>query len=267
MIRLFKSLIGFCVIVIANGAYDDNNCFIAKENGKIIKQLGKCDGRHAPFSTFKIAIAVMEFDANILKSPLEPVVKTSDEIKQSLESSCIIKRYPTTLLWKSDSQNPLSWMTYSVVWYSQWITKQLGMEKFKNYVNILNYGNKDVSGDPRENNGLTHAWLNTSLRISPLEQVNFVEKLSQKQLPLSIQAQENTIKLIEQEKIWDDWQLYGKTGGGINGWFVGWIEKDYRRIVFAQYIDQQPDMLISSGRKARELAKDNLISLMFPHLK
>ena len=172
MNRLFKTLIGFYVIALANATYADNNYFIARENGKIIKQQGKCGLRHAPFSTFKLAIALMGFDANILKSPLEPTVETSNDIKQSLKSDDIIRKYPITMLWKSDNQNPQSWMTYSVVWYSQWVTKQLGVERFQKYVNKLDYGNRDLSGEKDKNNGLTHAWLNTSLRISPSEQVN-----------------------------------------------------------------------------------------------
>ncbi|WP_410528006.1 penicillin-binding transpeptidase domain-containing protein [Rickettsia sibirica] len=36
-------------------------------------------------------------------------------------------------VWKQ-SQTPKDWMKNSCVWYSQIITKELGMEKFRDYV-------------------------------------------------------------------------------------------------------------------------------------
>jgi len=233
-------------------------CFIAKESGKIVKQIGKCNSRHSPYSTFKIAIAVMGFDSGILKNPQRPLLEVPKGIFPS--ELYDFKKYPTQTF-SQRAQTPQSWMKYSVIWYSQEITKKLGEEKFEEYVKKLNYGNEDVSGTPGKNDGLLHSWLGNSLKISPLEQVDFLEKLSERKLPLSKQAQENTIKIIALENIWDDWKLYGKTGGGMEeGWFVGFIEKNNRRIAFAQYVTPK-NPLISAGRIAKEVAKDNLISL------
>ncbi len=149
-------------------------------------------------------------------------------------------------------------MKYSVVWYSQEITKKIGLEKFRNYLVKFNYGNMDASKD----NALQSAWLGDSLKIFPIEQVEFIEKLVENKLPISKRAQENTIKIIALENIYDNWKLYGKTGGSMNaGWFVGFVEKNNRRIIFAQYVEQK-DGLISAGKLAKEVAKDNLISLV-----
>ncbi len=232
-------------------------CFVAKENGKIVKQVGECNTRHAPFSSFKIAIALMGFDSGFLKNSQEPKLTITKDAEKSLGGW----QHPIRFLHFRD-QTPATWMRYSVVWYSQEITKHLGMEKFQEYVSKFNYGNADVSGDKGKNNGLTEAWLGTSLKISPMEQVAFLERLSNKELPISKEAQEQTIKLIALENTWDDWKLYGKTGSGsTSGWFVGWVEKDGRRIVFAQYVEPK-EKLITGGSIARELAKTNLISVM-----
>lgn len=242
-------------------AQASENCFIAKENGRIIKKIGRCDQRRSPYSTFKIPLALMGFDSGILKTPQKPVIQFSAAIKQNLGSLYDPEHYPIMLLWSRD-QTPTTWMKYSVVWYSQEITKTLGMEKLKDYVDKFNYGNRDVSGTPGKNDGLKKAWINSSLEIKPLEMMAFIEQLSKKALPVSQAAQENTIKIIELENLWDDWHLYGKTGGGMeNGWFVGWTEKKGRRIAFVQYIEQK-NSLISAGRVAKELAKDNLIGLI-----
>lgn len=232
-------------------------CFFAKENGKIIKQEGSCDVRHAPFSSFKIAIALMGFDSGFLKSPEEPLLKFTKEADKALGNW----QHPIRLIHSRD-QTPATWMRYSVLWYSQEIMKHVGMDKFQEYVSKFSYGNADISGDKGKNNGLTNAWLGTSLKVSPIEQVAFLERLTNRELPVSKEAQERTIKLMALENIWDDWNLYGKTGSsGAMGWFVGWTEKDGRRIIFAQYVEPK-DNLITAGGVAKELAKANLISLI-----
>ncbi|RDB35469.1 MAG: hypothetical protein DCC88_09860 [Spirobacillus cienkowskii] len=47
------------------------------------------------------------------------------------------------------------------------------MNKFQNYVTKFSYGNMDLSVDKDKNNGITNAWLSSSLEISSLEQVTF----------------------------------------------------------------------------------------------
>ena len=246
------------IVFFSLSAHASDNCFIAKENGKIVKQEGKCDKRHSPFSTFKIPLALMGFDAGILHTPQKPLVEFTPEIKESNASWYRPQTYPMHLF-APRAQTPGTWMKYSVVWYSRYIVQKLGMEKFQHYVNQFEYGNRDLSGTPQDE-GVS--WIRSSLQISPLEQIAFVEKLTKNNLPVSKQAQENTMKIMKLETIWDDWQLYGKTGGPIeSGWFVGWIEKGSQLISFVQYIEQPKDALISGGRTAKEAAKDNLISL------
>lgn len=58
--------------------------------------------------------------------------------------------------WKH-SHTPATWIQNSCIWYSQVLTAKLGIQKFQNYVNKFNDGNRDVSGDKGQYNGLTHA--------------------------------------------------------------------------------------------------------------
>jgi beta-lactamase class D len=254
---LRSTLIAWLAFAFSVSAEGIKDCFIAKENGKIVTQKGQCTVRHSPFSTFKIPIALMGFETGILRSSSEPLIPFSQEIKKRF--GCSIE-FPIQQFWYR-AQTPRTWMKYSVVWYSQEITKRLGMETLKEFTKMLNYGNADVLGNPGKNDGLLNAWLGSSLQISPLEQVNFIEKLSKRELPFSKNSQENTIKLIALEDMWEDWKLYGKTGGGKSGWFVGWIEKGDRRIAFVNYIEKNGSPL-SGGRLAKELTKDHLIPLI-----
>jgi beta-lactamase class D len=244
-----------------NSLSASQECFIAKENGKIIKQTGKCDVRRSPFSTFKIPLAVMGFDADILNCSHTPQVKFTEENKKFV-TYYNPEKYPSMLLWKRP-HTPKSWMRDSVVWFSRYISHKLGIKRFHEYIKKFNYGNKDIDSSVNKNDALMNSWLEGSLDISPLEQLEFIEKLAYKKLPASKSAQEKTIEIIKLEPIFEDWQMYGKTGGSKSlGWFVGWIEKDSRKIMIVQYIEQPESSPISGGRMAKEIAKDNLIDLL-----
>ena len=118
------------------------------------------------------------------------------------------------------------------------------MKKFKDYVTKFDYGNKDVSGD----NALTNSWLSSSLKISPEEQVAFLDRMSNRKLSISKKAYNMTKEIIYIQELSNGWKLYGKTGNGRRldqnriktelqqGWFVGWIEKNGRVITFADHV-------------------------------
>ncbi len=234
-----------------------DKCFMAKENNTIIKQEGDCKSRHAPESTFKIPLSLMGYDSGIFVNETLP----EWPFKEGYDYYINVCKGP---------HNPRMWMRDSCVWYSQVLTTQLGMEKFKDYVKKFHYGNQDVLGDKGKNNGLTHAWLSSSLLISPEEQIGFLEKLIKNQLPISKNANEMTKKILYKEELPGGWKLYGKTGTGVqrdqngenidlkHGWFVGWIEKNGRSIIFARHIsdDKKEDTIVSF--RARDEAKHEL---------
>ena len=165
--------------------------FIAKQDNKIIKTIGKYEDRHAPFSTFKVALAVMGFDAGILENKDLPKWAFKEEYEK-LFQSWYTRKKGLEYNWCQE-HTPATFMKNSVVWFSHQITERLGAKKFQDYVSKLNYGNQDVSGTLGEdglykNDGLLNSWLGTSLQISPLEQVELLEKLLDNKLALSSQA-------------------------------------------------------------------------------
>ena len=211
------------------------DCFLAKENDKVLVSEGDCKTRHAPCSTFKIALALIGYDAGILE----------DETNPSFPCK---KEYDTFINVCKGAHTPKTWMRDSCLWYSRVLTGKLGMQKFKEYVIKLNYGNQDLSGDHGKNNGITNAWISSSLNISPEEQIDFLKKLIDNKLPISQKSHEMTKKIMFMQELPGGWKLYGKTGNGSqldhnkqktdlqHGWFVGWIEKDGRRIIFASHL-------------------------------
>lgn len=235
----------FFLMAMSTQALADKSCFIAKEQNKILEQEGDCATRYAPQSTFKIALSLMGYDAGILETETQP------------EWAFKPGYYDFPNVCKS-AHDPRTWMRDSCVWYSQVLTQQLGMKKFKDYVENFEYGNQDLSG------GLTEAWLSSSLLISPQEQVTFIAKLTDNTLPVTAKSLDMTKAILYKEELSGGWKLYGKTGSGADkqgiqqGWFVGWIEKDGRIIQFADHIvDSTVQDSIASFR-AREQAKNNL---------
>lgn len=173
------------------------------------------------------------------------------------------------------SCNPSKWIANSCVWYSQVITQKLGLEKLECYLKQFNYGNQDISGDKGKNNGLTQAWLSSSLQISVEEQVDFLEKFLNAQFPITSQAYEKTHTLLSIEDFTKSFTLYGKTGSGYclnkdgslnkdlqNGWFIGWLHKGDSKIIFAYYLEDEEKEDHSAGLRAKHIAKDKLVQLI-----
>jgi beta-lactamase class D len=213
----------FCGCLIA----EENFVLIDGKSSEKVLEIGShLDERVTPCSTFKIALSLMGFDSGILVDAKMPIWPFQEGYDDFLES------------WKSP-QTPRSWLKNSCVWYSRVLVSKLGLENFQAYLAALNYGNQDASG------GLTGAWLSSSLKISPREQVLFIEKLINETLPISTEAVRMTKSLLFIDELPNGWKLFGKTGAGsisdsdgknALGWFVGWIEKDSRCFLFAYNI-------------------------------
>jgi beta-lactamase class D len=212
-----------------------DGCFIlySINEHKVISEYNpknRCNQRIAVDSTFKIALSLMAFDQGIINQ--NTVFKWHGK-KRELPG------------WNQD-QTPSTWLKYSVVWVSQKLTPQLGINKIQNYLQKFNYGNQDFSGDPGKNNGLTHAWLSSSLKISAIEQLNFLNAMLNNKLSVTKEAIANTRKNMYLGKLDNEANYYGKTGSGqhgrdkrkINlsnlrdGWFVGFIENGKQQYIF-----------------------------------
>lgn len=234
-------------------------CFVAKEGPQVLRHQGAWGVQYSPCSTFKIAISLMGFDAEILIDEHNPLVPFKQGYVDWMES------------WRQP-HDPTLWMKNSCVWYSQLITPQLGMVKLRDYIAKFNYGNQDLSGDPGKDNGLTNAWLGSSLKISAEEQAAFIQKLINSQVPVSAHAQEMTRRILFFEDLADGWKLYGKTGSGpvnlpdgtvkILGWFVGWVQRGERTIVFAYHNMYDPRSDVPAGKRAADELKKRLGSLL-----
>jgi beta-lactamase class D len=232
-------------------------------NSKILLEQGDCNSRVTAASTFKIAISLMGYDSGFLKDAHSPSLPYH---KGYADWGGDAWRQPT---------DPTRWIKYSVVWFSQQVTQSLGKARFHKYVEEFRYGNADISGDPGKHNGLTRAWISSSLKISPLEEVTFLERLVNRQLSVTAQAYDMTSQITRITQFSNGWDVHGKTGTGFPktadgaddvdhgyGWFVGWGIKGARTVVFARLIQDEKAEPANTGIRARDDFLKQLPSLM-----
>ena len=131
--------------------------------------------------------------------------------------------------WERD-QTLETGMRDSVVWMFQEIARRTGKERMKEWLDRLDYGNKDIGG------GIDLFWLQGALRVSAMEQVDFLRKLSEGALPMTQRSQRLVRNALVVEKK-PAYTLYAKTGtsGAVKNpvsWWVGWIERKGKPVAY-----------------------------------
>ncbi len=130
-------------------------------------------------------------------------------------------------------------MCDSVVWMFQDIARHTGKAHMREWLARLDYGNRDMGG------GIDLFWLQGGLRISAMEQVQFLHRLAEGRLPATQRAQ----KLVRDALVVDktrEYTLFAKTGSSGRTrepveWWVGWIEKKGKPAAyFAMNIEPNP---------------------------
>lgn len=126
--------------------------------------------------------------------------------------------------WNRD-QTLASAFAVSAVWVYQRITADLGQATMAEWLDRLDYGNETVGNDA----DLTTYWLQGPLAISAREQVDFLARLANDDLPLSA-ATLAAAKPVMAADSGEGWTLYAKTGWQLVpdaadlGWYVGWLQ-------------------------------------------
>lgn len=190
--------------------------------------------RISPASTFKIYSALFSLETGII-TPEQSLIPWNG---QNYEYDS----------WNAD-QTLESAMQNSVTWYFHALDQQASLSSIKEYVQEIGYGSQIVEGDT------SSYWINSSLKISPIEQVEMLNKLYYNKFgfsPENIKAIKDSICLYSA----DNGTLSGKTGTeevngeNISGWFIGYIEKDNHTCFFATNIQSEKS---ASGPLATEL--------------
>ena len=175
-----------------------------------------------PASTFKVFNALVALDTGAVKDEYE--VLRWDGIKREFEG------------WNRD-HSLASGMKFSAVWFYQEMARRAGQQRMQAWIDKVGYGNRDIGP------AIDGFWLDGGkLRISAVQQIDFLRRLAHGELPFSARAQEavRRITIVAAEP---DYIEHGKTGfshprgSEYLGWYVGWIERGGRRWFFALNLD------------------------------
>lgn len=177
---------------------------------------------YLPASTFKIPNALIALETSVVADADNPVFKW-DGVKREFEQ------------WNKD-HTLRSGFKASAVWQFQQIAREIGDTRMKVFVTQFGYGNRDIGGSAPD-----AFWLEGALRISALQQIEFLERLYIGKLPVAPRSVEIVKDIMFIEKIGDA-TIRAKTGwipNGDNkiGWYVGWVEKGSDIYIFALNLD------------------------------
>ena len=198
--------------------------------------------RVSPNSTYKIYNALFGLEKDII-TPENSFIKWNG-IPYPFEA------------WNADQTLP-SAMNASVNWYFGYIDEQLGETSVQEYLHKIGYGNEDLSGN------FSSYWMESSLKISPIEQIELLTRVQNQNLgftPENVKAVKDAIH-ISTSSFGD---FYGKTGTGrvngqdINGWFIGFIENADNAYFFATNIQSEQH---ATGSKASDITLSILSDL------
>lgn len=194
-----------------------------------------------PASTFKIFNSLVALETGVIQD--ENKVIKWDGVKRDFPE------------WNKD-QTMRTAIKGSVIWFYQELARRIGQERMQHYINLVNYGNRDISG------GIDRFWLDGGLRTTAPQQIDFLVKLYQNQLPFSQRTMNIVKDIIINEKT-NSYALRGKTGWATGvtpqlGWYVGYLERGNDVYFFALNLD----VVKPSDMKARlEITKSILRDL------
>jgi beta-lactamase class D OXA-2 len=172
--------------------------------------------RYSPASTFKIPHTLFALDAGVVKDEFQ--VFTWDRVQRSFSGH-------------NQDQTLRSAMRNSTLWVYEQFAKSIGETRARAYLRGSSYGN----ADPTTSGGAY--WVDGNLRISAVEQVEFLRKLFRNALPFKIEHQ-RLVKDLMIREAQPHWILRAKTGWeGRYGWWVGWVETAEGAVFFALNID------------------------------
>ncbi|MDP4188151.1 MAG: penicillin-binding transpeptidase domain-containing protein [Bacteroidota bacterium] len=211
------------------GKFDGGFCLYDVNNDQYIKyNAGHCKKRFSPCSTFKIPNSLIGLETGVIPDTGFVIPFNS---KLHPRNAYMLSTEPFKH-WYEDLSLKRAFK-YSCVWYYQELARQVGQERMKKMVDLLNYGNKDISS------GLDSFWLCGSMQISIDEQIEFLKKFYLHQLKDISDKNINAVKEVMLYETAPSYKFYGKTGSGncLNnmsiGWYVGFVETTSGTKIFA----------------------------------
>jgi len=207
----------------------------------IVHDRVRAETRFIPASTFKILNSLIGLSLG--------AVKSVDEVLPYGGKPQPIK------LWEKNMGLRDAIKISNVPIYQE-LARRIGLERMRDNVSRIGFGNGEIG------TVVDTFWLLGPLKISAIEQTQFLTRLAQGKLPFPKDTQAKVREIVQLDQ-GNDWSLYGKTGWtGTKkpaiGWWVGWIQKEGRLYSFALNIDMPK---VTDAPKRIELGKASLKAL------
>lgn len=174
-----------------------------------------------PASTFKIPNSIIALETGVVVD--RNTMFEWDGVKRQLDA------------WNQDLTLKEAYAVSCVPCYQK-IAREVGSDRMNEYLKKFDYGEMDV----REDN-IDLFWLEGDSKISQQQQIDFLKKLYNRQLPISEKTYEEmrAIMLLEEN---DVYSIRAKTGWAIRngnniGWFVGYLESGGNVYFFAVNVE------------------------------
>ena len=201
----------------------------------------RCAERFLPASTFKIPNSLIGLETKVIED--ENFVIKWDGVERWNKE------------WNRD-HSLSSALKYSVVPYYQELARRVGRDQYKKWLEAISYGNR-VIGERADT-----FWLDNSLKISADEQIAFLKRFYDYELPFSKRSIDIVKKIMSEEK-YEHSLLKYKTGTGTKedgtfiGWLVGYVEKEKNVYLFAFNIEAKTFEEVQKLRdeQSREILK------------
>lgn len=216
--------------------------------------------RRSPCSTFKIVSSLVALEKGIIE-PDNSTRKWSGEV-----------------FWNEKWNHDIDFIGAfheSCVWYFRNVIDEIGKKRMQKELDKLVYGNCDISdwkgrlNTNNNNRALTGFWIESSLKISPKEQTEVMERIFGENSVYSGKARNELKKVMRVEEAADkNISFYGKTGMGKaagileDAWFTGFAESSKGTIYFCVYLGRTDDKNVSST-----VAKEIAIQLVSDYCK
>ncbi|MBD0267455.1 MAG: class D beta-lactamase [Cyanobacteria bacterium Co-bin8] len=182
-----------------------------------------------PASTFKILNALIALETGVISNDV--AVLTWDGTARTIPA------------WNQDL-NLRRAFNLSAVWFYQVLARRIGHERMQQWVSQAGYGNQTI-GSPDE---IDSFWLEGDLRITPQQQIEFLQRLYNDELPFSekTMATVKDVMIVERTPAYTvraktGWAGYGEPDQTQIGWYVGYLERGENVYLFATNIDIRDD--------------------------
>lgn len=178
-----------------------------------------------PASTFKILNALISLETGVIADDV--AVLTWDGISRQVPE------------WNRDL-NMREAMKLSAIWFYQVLARRVGHERMQKWITQVGYGNQTIGSEA----AIDRFWLEGELRITPQQQIQFLQRLYKNDLPFSERSLAIVKDMLVIEKTPDytiraknGWIGFGSKTMRQAGWMVGYLEKGKNVYFFATNID------------------------------